>query len=114
MNDLTSIGVNALYLLALINPISKVSILTLLPAGQRDSEFVSLGSKWILMPAMAILLALGINYIIMLLSKSRRHTGPLQFPLRACSDFRTHYYNHQHTDRTGRHQSEAYHCAYLI
>jgi hypothetical protein len=39
----------------------------------------------------------------MLLSKSSRHTGPLQFPLRACSDFRTHYYNHQHTDRTGRH-----------
>lgn len=45
MNELETIGVNALYLLALINPISKVSILAGLPPEQRDARFLSLAAK---------------------------------------------------------------------
>jgi multiple antibiotic resistance protein len=37
--------VNALYLLALINPISKVSILAALPSGQPDTRFLPLAAK---------------------------------------------------------------------
>jgi multiple antibiotic resistance protein len=45
MNELAAIGINALYLLALINPISKVSILAALPMEQRDARFRSLAAK---------------------------------------------------------------------
>ena len=45
MSELETIGVNALYLLALINPISKVSILSGLPSAQRDAQFLSLTAK---------------------------------------------------------------------
>jgi multiple antibiotic resistance protein len=51
MNDLATIGINALYLLALINPISKVSILTALPPEQRDPRFLSLAAKSTLVAA---------------------------------------------------------------
>lgn len=45
MNELEIIGVNTLYLLALINPISKVSILVALPTGPRDARFFSVAAK---------------------------------------------------------------------
>jgi multiple antibiotic resistance protein len=45
MEELQSIGINALYLLALINPISKVSILTALMPGERDERFYSLTTR---------------------------------------------------------------------
>ena len=45
MNDLLTIGINTLYLLTLINPISKVSILAALPSDQRGAHFVSLAAK---------------------------------------------------------------------
>lgn len=45
MTDLVLIAINALYLLALINPISKVSILSALPSEQRDARYFSLAAK---------------------------------------------------------------------
>jgi multiple antibiotic resistance protein len=45
MDELQSIGINALYLLALINPISKVSILTALLREDRDPRFLALTNK---------------------------------------------------------------------
>jgi multiple antibiotic resistance protein len=45
MNELETIGINTLYLLAMINPISKVSILAALPSEQRDARFFSLAAK---------------------------------------------------------------------
>ena len=45
MNELESIGVSSLYLLALINPISKVSILAGLPAAQQNKGFSSLAVR---------------------------------------------------------------------
>lgn len=45
MDELQAIGINALYLLALINPISKVSILTALMREKDEPRFVSLTNK---------------------------------------------------------------------
>lgn len=45
MDELLSIAVNALYLLALINPISKVSILTALMPGKVDPRFRTLTNR---------------------------------------------------------------------
>jgi len=45
VNELEAIFINALYLLALINPISKVSILAALPPEHREARFLSLASK---------------------------------------------------------------------
>ncbi len=45
MNELAIIGINTLYLLALLNPISKVSILVALPPEKRKGRFLSLISK---------------------------------------------------------------------
>jgi multiple antibiotic resistance protein len=45
MEEVQSIAVNALYLLALINPISKVSILTALMREERDPRFLGLTNK---------------------------------------------------------------------
>lgn len=45
MNELTEIGINTLYLIALINPISKVSILLSFSVDHRDKEFLSLAAK---------------------------------------------------------------------
>jgi multiple antibiotic resistance protein len=45
MNDLEKIVINALYLLALINPISKVSILAGLPPARQNIRFGTLVSK---------------------------------------------------------------------
>lgn len=45
MDHLTTIAVNVLYLLALINPISKVSILSALPQGELKEPFARLAAK---------------------------------------------------------------------
>jgi multiple antibiotic resistance protein len=45
MRDLQIIGVDALYLLALINPISKVSVLAALPSELRGARFCVLAAK---------------------------------------------------------------------
>ena len=45
MDELQTIGINALYLLALINPISKVSILTALMPGKPDPRFNALTNR---------------------------------------------------------------------
>lgn len=45
MKELAAIAVNALYLLSLINPVSKVSILAGLPADQHDARFQQLAAK---------------------------------------------------------------------
>lgn len=45
MDELQTIGINALYLLALINPISKVSILTALMPEQQDPRFNALTNR---------------------------------------------------------------------
>ena len=45
MHELELIGVNTLYLLALINPISKVSILVALPTAPQDARFRSVATK---------------------------------------------------------------------
>jgi multiple antibiotic resistance protein len=45
MDELQTIGINALYLLALINPISKVSILTALMPEKEDPRFRSLTNR---------------------------------------------------------------------
>lgn len=45
MDELLTVAVNALYLLALINPVSKVSILAGLPADQHDARFRSLAAR---------------------------------------------------------------------
>jgi multiple antibiotic resistance protein len=45
MNGLEDIAINALYLLALINPISKVSILAGLPSAPQDRRFLALAVK---------------------------------------------------------------------
>lgn len=58
MQDLVNIGINALYLLALINPISKVSILAGLISGQRDPHFTSLATKSTLVAAGILVVAM--------------------------------------------------------
>ncbi len=45
MNELATIGINGLYLLALINPISKVSILLTFAPPYRDNQFLALTTK---------------------------------------------------------------------
>ena len=45
MNELATIGINGLYLLALINPISKVSILLTFAPHHRDKQFLALTAK---------------------------------------------------------------------
>jgi small neutral amino acid transporter SnatA (MarC family) len=64
LNELKIVGVDTLYLLALINPISKVSILAAFPVEQRDARFVTLA--WKSSIAAALLLALGVNHVIMM------------------------------------------------
>ena len=45
MNNLETIAINALYLLALINPVSKVSILAGMNAGKKNKRFLALTTK---------------------------------------------------------------------
>jgi multiple antibiotic resistance protein len=65
VDELKIIGVDTLYLLALINPISKVSILAAFPVEQRDARFVTLARKSSIAAACILFVAMILGDLIL-------------------------------------------------